>query len=50
MAPRGHSPAMPCHYPEGEPTDWCERHASDHAMIRALREERLSALSGLARA
>jgi hypothetical protein len=30
---------MPCHYPEGSEEDWCERHARDAAMLRALREE-----------
>ena len=27
---------MPCVYPHGEPSDWCERHARDHAMIQGL--------------
>jgi hypothetical protein len=27
---------MPCHYPEGEATDWCERHVRDAAMVAAL--------------
>jgi hypothetical protein len=30
---------MPCFYPEGEPSEWCERHQKDRALIRALREE-----------
>ncbi len=39
MAPRAHIRSMPCHYPHGDPTDWCERHVRDFAMLRALREE-----------
>jgi|GEM_PF-6075515 len=28
---------MPCFYPAGEPNDWCERHARDHAMVQMMR-------------
>ena len=28
--------AMRCRYPKGDPKEWCERHARDHAMLAAL--------------
>lgn len=31
---------MPCHYPQGDQADWCERHVRDHAMLQSLRGER----------
>lgn len=34
---------MPCHYPDGQPDDWCERHRADHAMLAALRARSASA-------
>lgn len=43
MFSHAHSGAMPCHYPLGQESDWCERHRSDHAMLRALREEMANA-------
>lgn len=33
---------MTCFFPEGEPNNWCERHQRDHALVRALREERVA--------
>jgi hypothetical protein len=43
LAARDDSSSMTCFYPEGKPTEWCERHARDHAMIVAMRAARMDA-------
>jgi len=36
---------MPCFYPEGEPSEWCERHATTHVIVVGLRAQERPKLS-----